>query len=116
MPARSALCRTASSNGPGNRKLTVLSFRLSSNRIGFISEKSYALRSAVATKRSASASVLSSGNFFLLIGFDFLSVHVARADRSDENVAAATSHGEDCKQMPPLLRAADRPKSLLDLG
>jgi hypothetical protein len=43
-------------------------------------------------------------------------MHVARADWSHENVAAATSHGEDRKEMPPLLCAADRAESLFDLG
>src|SRR5580704_15131751 len=94
MPMLLARLRTASSSGSGKRRLTDLSFLRSSKRVGTISEKSYPLRSTVATKRSASASLLKSGNFFFMRQRLFL-VHVAGANRPNEQEPPSSSHGED---------------------
>src|SRR5476651_467663 len=101
MPAPAARLRTASSRGSGRRRLTDLFLRLSSNRIGVMSEKSYCARSALATTASAWASVLNSGNFFFM-GFDLLPMHEAGADGPDQRPSILRSKREHDEQAPAL--------------
>src|SRR5688572_25999569 len=70
MPCRTAARFTASSRASDRRRLTALSFRRSSKRTGTIWEKSYSVRPASATKRSASSSVRrASQGFFMPLPF-----------------------------------------------
>src|SRR5580704_11545009 len=97
MPARFAQLRTAVSSFSGSRRLTDLSLGRSSNRMSRPPERSYSVRSAVATKCSASSSVLRTGNFFF-IGCDLLLMHVAGAHGADQPLLAPQAPSEGDKE------------------
>src|ERR1700693_2751770 len=71
-----------------------------------MSERSYCVRSAVATNASASFSVLRTGNFFFII-FDLLWVHVTGADGPNEVLLPMSAQGKDGKNATPDLGPAD---------
>src|SRR5580704_5883479 len=105
MPARAARALTESSRPLDRRILTRSVLGLNSNRTGTIPDKSYSERSAVATKCSASSSVLRTGSLFnflflLFIVLDFLSVHIARTDRPNEDGIAAFAKRKHHENMP----------------
>src|SRR5215831_17487048 len=66
MPASCARRRTAAKSSSVKRGFTDLSLRFISNRITWPPERSYSVRSAVATKSSASLSVLNVGIVFFI--------------------------------------------------
>src|SRR3954451_19886652 len=94
MPRCFARCFKASSSDCGTRILIWAAFGSNSKRTGTISEKSYSVRSASWTKRSASSSLRKTGHFFF-IAFNLLPVHVTGADRSDVYGPAAFPVSED---------------------
>src|SRR6478752_1829788 len=116
MPRSSALAFTACKSCSGRRMFNWADFGAISNRIGWKSEKSYSDRSAVATKFSASSSVLNSGNFFslaLAITHDLLVVHEARADRTDQFSPFILAKRVDPENETSRFIPAHRPKSSL---
>src|ERR1700692_1792938 len=96
MPRADARCLTASSNRFGRRILSCAVFFSNSNRTGVRPDRSYSLRSAVSTKRSASASLLKVGIFFF-ITHNLLPVHETGGNRANETLPATFAHGEDQK-------------------
>src|SRR5580704_2974947 len=97
MPARFARLRTAVSSFSGSRRLTDLSLGRSSNRMSRPPERSYSVRSAVATKSSASLSVLNVGIGFFIIR-DLLAMHVTGADGAQQlaDRTATPSEHDEC--------------------
>src|SRR5215207_8214368 len=69
---------------------TRASFLSNSNRTGLKPDRSYSVKSAVATKFSACLSVLNLGIFFFIV-LHLLPMHVAGADWSNEALAVACS-------------------------
>src|ERR1700722_975479 len=92
--------------------LTRSLFGWNSNRTGRISDKSYWVRSASATKASAASSLRSSGSFRFIV-IDLPSVHVPGADRADQPPAAPRSDCEDDEHVSTRPRASDRLEPLL---
>src|SRR5208282_216389 len=107
MPRAEERFLTASSRRFGRRMLSCSVFFSNSNLTGLRPERSYSLRSAVSTKRSASASVLKVGIFFF-IAPNFLPVHVAGTDGANQALAAMLPDGEDQK--------TDRPRAVLPIA
>src|SRR5215813_13120776 len=115
MPRALARAFTASSNDFGTRILSCSLFFSNSNRTGFRPDRSYSVRSAVATKRSASASLLKVGIFFFIVP-DLLGSHVPGADRTDEPFPALFPDRKDKEHAPALLRLAYGFHALLCTG
>src|ERR1700730_13218084 len=115
MPARAARALTESSRPLDRRILTRSVLGLNSKRTGTIPDKSYSERSAVATKCSASSSVLRTGSFF---NFFFLLVIVVDLNPDRREVHERVY---DCKYKcksysarlapPQLFSDAHRPRS-----
>src|SRR3989338_6316256 len=103
---------TASSSVLGTRMLSCASFFSNSNITGFKPERSYFDRSAVATNRSASASVLNVGIFFFIVPH-FLFVHIPCANRTDKPFPGPLTDRKNQKDGSPACGLADRPKTLL---
>src|SRR5438270_372350 len=93
MPALAAEALTASSNGLGNRMLTRSLLGWNSNKMLRNSERSYSVKSALATNSSASSSVRSCGSFFFIM-VDLLPTHVAGADRPDYRLVITHPQGQ----------------------
>src|SRR3954453_20501709 len=108
MPCRTAARFTASSRASGRRRLTDLSLRRSSKLTGTIVEKSYSVRSASATNRSASSSVLKAGQSFFIAPHLAL-VHVPDADGPQPR----SPLGEDGEDVPAPVGPPRRPVALL---
>src|SRR5580693_5823374 len=96
MPRAEARRLTASSSGFGRRMLSCAVFFSNSNLVGVRPERSYSVRSAVSTKRSASASVLKVGIFFFIAG-NLLLVHVTGADGTKQALPIAFPDGKHQK-------------------
>src|SRR3972149_4463557 len=88
MPRALARFFTASSNDFGTRMLSCAVFLSNSNCNRLNPERSYALKSAASTKRSAASSVLNAGIFFFIV-FDLLPVHVPGSDGTDVGLSGA---------------------------
>src|SRR5260370_34544183 len=112
MPRAIARFLTASSKGFGRRMLSCAVFFSNSNLTGVRPERSYSLRSAVSTKRSAAASVLKVGIFFF-IAHDLLPVHVTGGNRANQARPATLADGEDQKDRSAAPGLADCPKPAL---
>src|SRR6202044_520478 len=82
-----------------------------SNRGGLRPDRSYSLKSAVSTKRSASTSVLKVG-IFLFIAGNLPAVHVAGADRPNQALAATLADRKHQKDGTPVCGLADGAKAL----
>src|SRR3954447_7419924 len=108
MPCRAAARFTTSSKASGRRRLTDRSLRRSSKLAGTIVEKSYSVRSASATNRSASSSVLKAGQSFFIAPHLAL-VHVADTDGPQPR----SPQGEDGEHVPARLGPPHRPVALL---
>src|SRR5579885_1034138 len=114
MPRADERRLTASSRDCGSRMLSWAVFGSNSNRVGLRPERSYSVRSAVATKCSASASDLKVGIFFFIAG-NLLFVHVAGADRANQRFSIARPSCEDQEHRPSACRLSDRSKAFLAL-
>src|SRR5271166_1813675 len=107
MPIRLARPRTASSNCSGKRRLTDAFFGFNSKRITWPPERSYWLRSAAATKSSASLSVLNVGIVFFIV-FHLSLVHITSTDGAQQDALAAVAQREHHKRFATLRRAPNR--------
>ncbi len=87
-PVSAAASLTAASRFSGRRMLSRADLGANSNRTGRIVLRSYRDRSARPTNDAAARSVLTTGNFRLVVS-DFFGMHVPRADRSDPPLAVA---------------------------
>src|SRR5580704_19714276 len=94
MPRAEARCLTASSRGFGRRILSCADFLSNSNLTGARPERSYSVRSAVSTNRSASSSLLNVGIFFF-IAPNLLPVHVTGSNGADQALSITLPEGED---------------------
>src|SRR5215831_9766138 len=101
MPASCARRRTASRSCSGKRRFIDLSLRFISKRITWPPERSYSVRSAVATKSSASLSVLNVGIVFF-IAFHFSLVHVPGTDGADQHAVPVVTQREDHEYLATL--------------
>src|SRR2546421_12288801 len=73
-----------------------------SNRTTRIADKSYSVRSELATKSSAALSVLSLGSFFIVN--DLSPMHITGANRSDQGLFAASSQRKHNKHISSFVR------------
>src|SRR6266849_7837421 len=115
MPASCARRRTASKSSSGKRRFTDLSLRFISKRIIWPTERSYSVRSAVATKSSASLSVLNVGIAFFIALHLFL-VHVTSADGADQHAVTAFTQRKDHEYLTTIGGGANRSKPLFALA
>src|SRR5882762_9679622 len=115
MPALAADSFTASSSVFGKRIFTRSVLGWNSNNTVRSCERSYSVKSELATNASASSSVCSFGSFFFII-VDLLPAHVAGADRPYQRVAIAHPQREDDQHGAPRLSPADRLEPLLASG
>src|SRR6266404_180569 len=115
MPALAADSFTASSSVLGKRIFTRSVLGWNSNNTVRSCERSYSVKSVLATNASASSSVSSFGNFFFII-VDLLPAHVAGIDWPDQCLAVMLPQREDDQHCPPVLGPADRLEPLLALG
>src|SRR5271155_3530682 len=101
--------------------LTRSVFGLNSKRAATIPDKSYSERSAVATKCSAASSVLRTGSFFnlgflLFIVPDFLSMHIASTDWTNEGDVASLAQREYDQDVSSCSACSNRFEPLLRSG
>src|SRR6266404_9470267 len=115
MPALAADSFTASSSVLGKRIFTRSVLGWNSNNTVRSCERSYSVKSVLATNASASSSVSSFGNFFFII-VDLLPAHVAGIDWPDQCLAVMLPQRKDDEHCPPVLGPADRLEPLLALG
>jgi len=99
----------------GNPQIDALTFGLNSNRTIRSPLRSYSVRSASATNRSASSSVRSSGSGFF-IAFNLFQVQETRADRANERLPIMLAQREHDQDVPPFLGSADRFETLFVAG
>src|SRR5947209_217071 len=90
-------------------------FGWNSKRITRMEDRSYSVKSASATNRSASSFVRNTGNGLFIV-CDLLAMHVPRADRAYEHLPIARPEHEYDQHMPILVRCADRLESLFGMG
>src|ERR1017187_8301371 len=112
MPRAEARFLTASSKGFGRRMLSCAVFFSNSNLTGVRPERSYSLRSAASTKRSASSSVLKVGIVFFT-AHNLLPVHVTGGNRANQVLPATLPDGEDQKDGLAARGLADCPQASL---
>src|SRR5665213_2643102 len=114
MPHCSARCLTAFNRLAGSRMLSCEALGSNSNWTAFPPERSYRVRSELATKRSACASVLNVG-IFLFIVLDLLCMHVACTDGANNRLATTRPHREHDKDVPPIFVACNGAQSFFGL-
>src|SRR6266446_974779 len=114
MPASCARRRTASKSSSGKRRFTDLSLRFISKRTIWPPERSNSVRSAAATKSSASLSVLNVGIAFF-IALDLFLVHVTSADGADQHAISLLTQRKNHENFAPLRRGSNGTKPLFGL-
>src|SRR5215469_2678433 len=119
MPRLLALRFTAASNGSGKRMLIRADFFSNSNWTGRRPDRSYWVRSELATKASAWRSFLRTGSFlsfFFRIVPDLLGMHIAGANGTDVLLAFPFPNGENQKNVPARWRFSDSLEPALRRG
>ena len=109
-PLSAAASLTAVSKSSGRRMLSRADLGANSNLTGRILLKSYEVRSTRSTNDSAARSVLTTGNFFLVMP-DFFRMHEPRTDWPQPTVAIPDAVSEGNEDVSTLDRAPDAQKA-----